>query len=311
MEQILRQFSKAICSTINNTGARCEFVPRALQDLIELKTRPMCLTEIAYDWCSVMCENRQNLEGWEGLLLACLEIGFRHLDLQDMETVPTLTHIEHHPEMVDVVFKSQKSEAIADLLHAWTIGRSPNILLGACTERLLYLHNLVPFSPRLRSLVMRSVEILGCGRFVELGAGKFVELLDHLHVTAEDMDFRTDWLTLLLDTLQTPEGAQRLSHRYWELVVELAVLQSPRLVSTYNPRISKSLTEAQEWSKLERWIGTVWILWPPEADGITEEDLGHSIPMLFRKRPGAFQKLQQWMERWSQMNDKSIPESFQ
>jgi len=62
--------------------------------------------------------------------------------------------------MVDVAFKSQKSEVIADLLHAWTLGYSLYIPLGTCTEYLVCLHDLVPFSSRLRRLVTRSVELI-------------------------------------------------------------------------------------------------------------------------------------------------------
>ena len=120
------------------------------------------------------------------------------------------------------------------------------------------------------------------------------------------------WIRLLC-TLQTPEGTQLLSHWYWELLVELAISQSLSLVSevTYNPQMMTFLAETQEWSKLEYWMGTVWISWPPEADGITEEDLSRSTLLLFRQRPGAFQKLERWMERWSQINVTNVPESFQ
>ena len=212
-----------------------------------------------------------------------------------------------------MVFGSQESEAIADLPHAWIIGRSPFISLGNFTERLVCLHNLVPFSSRLRRLVIRSVELIGYEGFERVGVERFVELLNHLRVTVEDMYYRSEWLMLLSVTLQTSEGTQHLSHWYWELLVELAISWSLwlRYDVTYNPQIMKSLAEAQEWSKLECWMETVWILWPPEADGITEEDLGHSILSLFRQRPGAFEKLEHWMERWSQTNHKSVPESFQ
>ena len=313
MEQILHQLSGAIRSAIGGTEAQRKFIPHALHDLIELETRPTCLTEIAYDWCSVICENREGLGDWEGLLLTSLEIGFRHLDPQDRYTVPTLTHTEYHPEMVDVVFGSQKSEAIADLLHAWTVGYPLFISLGTCTERLACLHNLVPFSSRLRRLVRRSIELIRYEGFERVGVERLVELLNHLHVTVEDMNYQSEWLRLLLGTLQTSEGTQLLSHWYWELLVELVISWSLwlRHEVTYNPQVMKFLAEAHEWSKLECWIGTVWVLWSPEADGITEEDLGRWILLLFRQRPGAFEKLEQWMERWSRINDKNIPESFQ
>jgi len=311
MEQILRRLSGLIRSAIS---AQREVIPYVLRDLIELETRPMCLTEIAYDWCSVICEKSQSPGDWESLLLASLEIGFRHLDPREPYAVPTLAHTEHHPKMVDIVFKSQKSEAIADLLHAWTTSRTLALaLLGTCTEHLVCLHSLMPFSSRLRQFVLHSVELIGYEGFEGVGVERFVGLLNHLHVTVQDINRLCPWARLLLGTLQTSEGTQLLSHWYWELLVELGVLYSPWLVDniTYNPQIMTFLTEAQEWSKLEYWMGAVWLLWPPEADGIREEDLGRSILLLFRQRPGAFQKLEQWMERWSQTNNMNIPESFQ
>jgi len=280
-----------------------------LRNLVKLETRHVCLTEIAYDWCSVIYENRQSLRDWKGLLLTSLEIGFRRLDRRDLFSSLTLTHTEHHLEMVDVVFGSQNSEAIADLIHAWNIGYSPYISLGTCTERLVCLHNLVPFSPRLREFVIHSVDTIGYGGFEKVGVARLVELLDYLHIGTGDVILLDGWVSLLLDTLRTSEGIQLLSHWYWELLVEFVILWPSDV--TYNPQTMTSLVETQEWSKLECWIGIVWVLWPPEADGITEEDLGRSTLLLFRQRPGAFGKLEQWMERWSQINDKNIPDSFQ
>ena len=308
MEQILYRLSRAIRSAICGTDAQRKFIPYVLRNLIELETRPVCLTEIAYDWCSMIYENRQSLRDWKSLLLTCLEIGFRRLDPQDLFTPRTLAHPEHHAEMVDTVFGSQDSEAIADLLHAWNIGRSPYISFGTCTERLVCLHNIVPFSPRLRELVIRSVDAIGYGGFEKVGVARFVELLDYLRVPTKDAMWLDRWSIILLDTLRTPEGIQLLSHWYWESLVELVIILSPDV--TYDPQIMASLVEAQEWSKLECWIGTVWIVWPPEADGITEEDLGRSTILLFRQRPGAFRKLEQWMEKWSRVHDKNIPEAF-
>jgi len=270
---------------------------------------------MAYEWCSVICEN-QNLEDWESLLLAILEIGFRHLGPRDLFVGANLTHTEHHQELVNIVFRSQSSEAIADLLHAWTAKsffHSPiHALLGTCAEHLVGLHNLAPFSPRLRRLVVRSVKLIGYGGFERVGVKRFIELLNHLHVTAEDMDRESEWAKLLLDTLQSPEGVQYLSHWYWELLAELVISYSPwlRRNATYCPQITIFLTEAQEWSKLECWMGTFWTMWPPWAGGITEEDIGHSMLLLFRQRPGSPQKLEQWMERRNQKCGKGVPELF-
>ena len=58
-------------------------------------------------------------------------------------------------------------------------------------------------------------------------------------------------------------------------------------------------------------MGIVWMVWPREADAMAEGDLGQSMLLLFRQRPGAVQKLTQWMERWGERDSYNrIPESF-
>jgi len=312
MERILHQLSKVVRSAILSAEVHPELISHVLHDLVDLETRPMCLTEIAYDWCSVIYETRESLWDWEGLLLTSLQIGFRHLNPRGLVAVPTLIHTEHHLEMVGTVFKSQNGNAIADLLYSWTIDYSLNIPRDTCAEWLACLHNFVPFSSRLRRLVIRSIQLVGYEGFEGVGMERLVELLNHLHVTAEDMPLFRPWVRILAGILQTSEGAQLLSHWYWELLVEIVISHSRVLHEvTYHPQTMIFLAEAQEWSKLECWIGTVWILWPPEADGITEEDLSCSMLVLLRQRPGALQKLERWMEWWSQETDKNVPESFQ
>jgi len=312
MEPIMHRLSKAVLSAINGTHFQRFFIPRMLRDLIKLETHPACLTEIAYEWCSVIYENRESLGDWESPLLVCLNIGFRHFDFQDQRIKAGIIHTEHHRGLVDVVFKGQESEAIADLLHAWTARNNfqgpSHELLGFCAGHIIGLHNLVSFSPRLRRLVIRSVELIGCKGFEEVGVERFIELLNHLHVTVEDMDDQFKWTTLLVDTIKQ---THHLSHWYWELLVELAVSGSLWLELDFAQGLQTitSLTGAKEWSKLECWIGIVWMVWPQEADAMAEGDLGQSMLLLFRQRPGAVQKLEQWIERWGE-DDGEIPESF-
>jgi len=263
----------------------------------------------------VICENRERLQDWERLLLICLEIGFRHLDFRTGSIEANLTHTKHHRGLVDVVFKTQESESIADLLHAWTARYKHHALapglLNLCPVHLVGLQNLVPFSPRLRRLIIRFVEQISYKGFEGVGVERFVELLNHLHVTVEDMDEKKNWGKLLLDTIQSSEGTQHLSHWYWELLAELVVSESrwlrPDLARGL--QIITSLTEAEEWNRLECWVGIVWMLLPEGLDP-GEGDLGHSMTLLFRQRPGAVQKLEQWMEKWSQGAGKDVPESF-
>jgi len=316
MEPVLDQLAKAVLSTISDTRAQRGLIPHMLRDLINLETRPMCLTRIAYEWCSVIHENHHSLEDWESLLLVCLEIGFRHLDFQRRYIEAKITHTEHHRGLIDVVFKSQESEVIADLLHAWTTEsgshKSAYALLGFCAGHLVGLRNLVPFSSRLRRLVIRSVELIGYKGFEGAGVERFAELLNHLHVAVEDMDRKGNWAKLLLDIIRSSEGTQHLSHWYWELLVGLAVSESwlVSLDSAHSLRIVAFLTEAEEWSRLECWMGIIWMVLPREANAMAEGDLGHSMLLLFRQRPGAVQKLEQWIEQWGQENYEEVPESF-
>jgi len=310
------QLFGAVLSSINDADARHEFIPYVLGDLTKLEIHPWSLTQMTYMWCSMIYENREIFEDWERLLLVCLEIGFRHLDPGSPYIGGNPTHTEHHRGLVDVVFKSRESEVIADLLHAWTASgpfcEPAEALLGCCAGHLVGLHDLLPFSSRLRRLVVRSVELVGYKGFEGVGVERFIELLNHLHVTAEDMDSESQWAELFLETFQTPEGPQRLSDRYLELLVELTISLPPYLRDppAYSPQITTFLTEAQEWSKLEYWIGIVWMTWPPGTGEVTEEVLGDSTLLLFRQRPEAVQKLEQWMERRYETHENDIPEPF-
>jgi hypothetical protein len=291
-----------------------------LRDLAKLENRPKHLTKITYEWCSAICENRERLGDWESLLLVCLEIGFRHLSPQHRFTEVTLVHTEHHRWLIDVAFKSQESEVIADLLHAWTTGGRSHApareSLSLCVGHLVGLHDLVPFSPRLWRLVIRSIEVIGYKGFEGVGVERLIGLLNHLHVTDEDVDNRMNWAELLLDTIQFSEGTQRLSHWYWEFLVELtssgSLFLNLDLNLTRGMQTITSLTKAKEWGKLECWMGIIWMLWPQAwACGMTEEDLDRSTLLLFHQRPGAIQKLKQWVEQWIQMHPECfIPRSF-
>lgn len=259
-------------------------------------------------------ENYQSLEDGDGLLLLSLEIGFRHLNPDDYRIEAKLAHTEHHQHMVNIVFESGDDEVIADLLHAWTShsdSHKPPPSLNTCA---IHLIGLRPSSRRLRRLVIRAIGSIGYREFERIGVEGFFELLNHLHASIEDMDDNKDWATLLLDTIQHPEGIQRLSHPYWELLVELA-LSKPRWPEdvAWSPHIMASLERDQQWDELECWMGIIWMAWPPEGGNTTEEDLERVMRLLFCQRPGALQRLWEWMEQWSDWSNNPpnvLPESF-
>jgi len=68
------------------------------------------------------------------------DLSFRCLGLQRLCISPRLNHTKNYRELVDIVFGSPESEAIAVLLLAWTTtGYSfhPQALLGICTAHLV------------------------------------------------------------------------------------------------------------------------------------------------------------------------------
>ena len=312
MERILEKLSKAIYSAISDTHPTHWPIYDVLHSLTRLENRPDLLTEMAYGWCSVIWENRQSCGDWETLLLLSLEIGFRHLDPQCWWVTYELTHTEHHQALADVVFGSKKSEAIADLLYAWTASfKRASTLLGIYAGHLISLQNHIPRSPRLRRLVIRSVEHIGYKGFEDVGTERFVDLLNCLHVCVVDMDYKSNWVPLLLGTIKSSGGARHLSNHSWELLVELAILVSrPFEETAYSSCVAGFLVESQEWDKLECWMGVIWMAWPPETDAMME-DLERMMVSSFRQRPDAAQKLEQWMKRWGQRRGRDIPESFQ
>ena len=53
------------------------------------------------------------------------------------------------------------------------------------------------------------------------------------------------------------------------------------------------------------------MVWPPEDSSAIEEDLEHLMLLLSRQRPGSAQKIEEWMERWSQQRKQHISVLFQ
>ena len=312
-DQILSQFSLAIFAAIHTSHPHCRLLKDLLSDLASSETQTTHLTELAYEWCSVLCKNYSNLKDGKYLLLLSLEIGFCHLNLQSEWIKAKLIHTEHHQELANIIFESKSGEAIADLLCAWTsrsYSHQPYTSLNICAKHLIDLHHLHPFSSRLQKLIIHVIYLISYEKFKQVGVEGFFNFLDDLQVNIDVVD-KKGWAELLLDIVQSNEGIQYLSYPYWELLVEPTVSYwfSPER-STYSPKTVMSLKEAEEWNKLECWIGVVWMLWPLERGKTTEEDLGHITLSLFHQQPSAIQKLEQWMEQLAD-NWGQIPESFQ
>ena len=247
--------------------------------------------------------------------LLSLEIGFRHLDPKTLWIEAGLTHREYHQQLAPIVFRSADGEAIADLLHAWTSVsnyhyRYPSLKI--CAEHLIGLHNLQPFSPRLRYHIITVVEIIGYQPFEQAGIDEFIRLLDILEVHASDIREHYTWAKLLLDVCQSPAKVHHLSHSYWEWLIDLASSWSFQLAhrATYNPHTIASLEGSREWDKLKCWLCVVWMVFPP-GDQMTEENLKQVMLSLSYQQPGAIQELERQLEKYEERRGIGIPESFQ
>ena len=249
----------------------------------------------------------------ERLLLLSLDIGFRHLEpgtrQWDAET-HCIPHTELHQELVGIIFRSNKSEGIADLLCAFTASY-PLVptFLSTFSQHVVELrnNNATRFSPRLRQHAIYYVELVGCDGLWEVGTEIFVAFLNFLHVGVEDVKASPQWALLLLETMRSPEASQHLSTQSWALLTELAIFRSLFWRDKdiiYNPYVTDFLLETQEWDKLE-----CWVVWPPETDN-TAEDLVRAMVSLFRQQPSAVQKLAERVVRSAHELGRAIPGSF-
>lgn len=310
----MSQLSQAIDFAIQTSHPQCDLLPYILSDLTRMENHPRNLTENAYKWCSTICKNYQNLENGQQLLFLSMEVGFHHLGPQDPWNVNPLTHTEHHHKLGDIIFESGDDKAIADLLLAWTLGYhyfSSHGPLNAHAEHITLLHEIQPFSSRLRQVIIYSIEVMGYEGFKEVGVEALIPLLNSLDVALKDMACSWLWLDLLLVVIQFSEATQHLSHHYWELLLELTISWSSMQLPTYHPQVMISLKDAQEWDKLEYWIGVIWMVWPPEDDEPMEKELEDGMLLLFHQQPGAIQRLQQWMQQWSDKQGLVVPKSFE
>jgi len=304
LEQVISQLSRAIITAIPASHPRHPLLRGMLLGLAKWETRPRCLREMSYKWCSAICKGYQGLEDGEELLFASLRVGFRGLDVQYRRTVTGLVHTRHHRYVGDIVFNSGDDEVIADLLQAWTSpdrSHTSYHLLNTWPQYVIRLRRVVSTSQRLRRLVIRSVELLGPQQVRQVGVEEFTALLDCLRVGTDDMDSEIEWLQLLLYVVQLPEGRRTLPYPYWELIVELVVDKSWFRRGDpidYDLQVMLSLQEEEEWDMLECWSGFIWFLRCPKVDTMPE-DLECTMLSLFRQRPGAVEKLERWIQRSS------------
>ena len=300
---------------ISTSHPLCNPLPELLERLCVSGGQSKQLTEMAYGWCSIICENYSTLQGAEDLLLLSLEAGFCYTNPTKRLLEARLIHTDHHQKMANIVFSNGDGEAIADLLCAWTSWgdlHESYPQLKMCAEHLICLHHLHPFSSRLRSYIIYAIELIGYQQFKKVEVEGLIVLLNDLQVCHKDLNNTQGWARFLLHTVQSSGKIQHLSLSYWELLAELTAYWSGGLeAQAYNPQIMISLQNAKEWDKLKCWVSIMWLVWPPEGGKTTEEDFENVMLSLFHQQPSILQKLEEQMEQWSnKWLWVKIPESF-
>jgi len=119
LDQVISQLSRAIITAIPASHPRHPLLRGLLLELAEWETRPNCLREMSYKWCSEISKGYQGLEDGEELLFLSLKIGFRGLDVRRRWSDTMLVHTRHHRYVGDIVFNNGDAEIVADLLQAW------------------------------------------------------------------------------------------------------------------------------------------------------------------------------------------------
>ena len=311
LQAILSELSCAIVTVIEDPShpQRC-YLAYILRGLTRWTARPPRFSAMACEWCSAICGEHQELEMGEKLLLLSLETVFRYVNpRRSLDQI--FFYPQHHQYMADIVFWSQQDEAIADLLRAFIQHSTHHPFsairpLDRCAKHLVDLPSL-DSSPRLRSLVIQSIELIGHRGFREVGLENIVRLLNHLGVGVDDINSESSWIDLLVGIIESHEGRDRLAYPYWEFLAEFSLPYSQHRqdLSDYYPQIMIILQGIQEWDRLACWIYFVWLEWslPP---GEELEDLERTTVLLFHQRPDSIQKFKEWRGR----SQRYIPMAF-
>ena len=261
-----------------------------LEFLAAWEKRPVCLTPIAYEWCSAisgvvrprsrfrsLCRFQpritfptrglsSNVE-WTSsfvrpdpdlLLLIILEVGFRLVMPGRDQPAFHLDHTPHHDLVFKGAFSSGDDDIIADGVCAW-VADSNHMPAGSCvhylTERI---QKDTPFSPRLRRMCIHLIERMWRSK-LWVSELENIGLLNRLDVGVGEVECKHVWGGLLADVVHSPAGRDGLSIHYWRLLERFP--WEWLCFRKFRPRAAKlvkSLKKAEDWEKLEAWLATAW-----------------------------------------------------
>ena len=213
-----------------------------------------------------------------------------------------MDHTSHHEWVFETAFSSPNDEVIADAVTTWITdhGCAPP---GSCTHYLTgRVESDTPFSPRLRRVAIRAMELIGHSEFKVSGL-ETVCLLNRLNIDVGEVEQGYRLVGLLAEVIRSPMGFESLSSHCWHLLDKLAVGETLHgdFVSQ-DTEVMRLLEKAEDWEKLEVWMAIIWRS-PPLYDWPTSEskDIERATLKLLLRRPSAFPKfknLYEWGGLW-------------
>ena len=284
----------------------------------------MCLTPMAYQWCSAIFEKMREcgedepdsdgqprlryINSYSHLLSLSLAVAFHHIGPNSIDSPIHLSHTHHHEQMLNYIFAMESDDSIADALYVWIVDRQtpPS---GSCTHQLLKLTERDwPFSTRLRQTILHTILELW-DQELEAAGLEFVCLLHNLGVGMGEVDDAEEWMCMLIGVLRSPVGQEHLSSHYWLLLRDLVPMAPPPHIHwDREAEIMKSLEEAQDWEKLEIWMLILW--WAEYVYSGSDvlapnpiQDIKQATLILFQQRWSAIPRFEDFYKKSTQLPD--------
>ena len=238
-----------------------------------------------------------------------MEVGFCHVNSYN-SSLPLYPHPEHAQGFFEIVLQRNDSERMGDLLCAsLMLDPSGQLAFDMYVKYIIDYGAQGPFSPRLQRIFISCAERIEFGTVSEAKKDKFVDLLNCLCIRIKDLENRTKWIGKLLEIITSPNQVFHLGILSWKLLTKPVIWDPWCFANSYSLDVTAFLLAAEEWDKLKCWIGVAWIAQADDPTFITQ-DLKGATATLFHHQPGAVQELMQWMEKWSKLQRREIPESF-
>ena len=248
--------------------------------LIILRDCHSHLREMAYRWCSAICEKYPDLEGREELLFLSLKVGFRDLDVR--------YHWTDTGEISDFLQAWATNDYLQmpyELIYMWPahlVQLPPTVLFPRGCGDLSYAPSSASVSYRLNRSEWRNS--LRCWTAWALA----------LTIWIPRMSGCCSCCSMSSDTLRVGSPYPTHTGNWWWNSRSTSHGSRVTSSTTNCNRSCPSSREGGGWDRLECWSGFVWLLLCPNIDTIPE-DLKRVTLSLFRRQPDAAERFEKWM----------------